>query len=174
MLDAAAAGYPDWAAPRYLQAEALALTAEYARSTGEDPTESLGRARQAIAAGRSINPTDATGISRSSLAFLVDARWRSQREIDPSSAVSEGIRSIDDAIEANPNLASAHVRRAELLLIRAEWKLEQQRTAADDLGEAETAISKAAEINPNDALIPTLQAEARRLGQRMERPGPPS
>jgi len=173
LLEAAAKGYPTWAPPRYLQAEGLALLAEHDRLTGGDPTGHLDRAYEAIAKGAAINPNDAMGLSRSSLSYLVDARWRSQREIDPSMAVAEGIRSIGDAIDANPNLASAYVRRAELLLIRAEWKLKQGSPTADDREAAETALAKAAEINPNDALIPTLEAEARRLDQRMETSRPP-
>ena len=65
MLEASAGGYPDWAAPRYLQAEALALLAEHALLTGGDSGGILARAKDAIAAGRAINPTDATGLSRS-------------------------------------------------------------------------------------------------------------
>ncbi len=114
MLEASAGGYPDWAAPRYLQAEALALLAEHDRLNGGDPTENLDGRKDAIAAGRAINPTDATGLSRSSLAYLVDARWRAERGDDPSPAVAEGLAAMDEADrgQPQPRLGQPAQRRA--------------------------------------------------------------
>lgn len=170
MFEASAGGYPDWAAPRYLKAEALSLLAEHARLNGEDPTLSLRRAREAIAAGRVINPTDATGLSRSSLTYLVDARWRVQSGSDPSPAVAAGLTATAEALEANPNLAAAHLRRAELLLVRAEWKLQQGQPPEIDLDTAAAALATASEINPNDPGIAAAEAEARRLDPHHETP----
>jgi hypothetical protein len=163
MLEASAGGYPDWAAPRYLQAEALALLAEHARLNDGDPSGTIERARDAIAAGRAINPTDATGLSRSSLAYLVDARWRAGRGDDPSPAVAEGLAAAAEAIDANPNLAAAHLRSAELLLARAAWAVKQGQSPATDLDNAAAALGRADEINPNDPGIAAVEAELSRF-----------
>ena len=110
-----------------------------------------------------VNPDDATGLTRSSLIYLADARWRRQSGSDPGHPVAEGITAVDRALSINPQLASAHLRRAELLVVLAEWDAANQRSAAEPIEQATASLATAAEINPNDATIGAVEAEIKRL-----------
>jgi len=163
LLSAAAAGYPTWAAPHYLQAEAHALVAEHRRLVDSDPADDLAAARRSITVGMAVNSADAVGLNRASLTYLVEARWLAGRGLDPARALSDGLATVTATLKANPALAAAHARRAELLLVRAEWRLDRGRSPQRDLDEAERALEAADEINGADAAVPTSRAILWRL-----------
>ena len=148
MLGNAADGYPNWAAPHYLMAEATARTAAHRGPNGEETSAFLDQARSSIMKARAIDPTDATGLARSSLVFLVEARQRLDRGLDPSPQVDEGLRLLDDALDANPNEPLAWTRRAEFLLVRARYELQEKGDAEHDIDAAGEALDRVQSLRP--------------------------